>query len=178
MRFAWLKPAMARRTVVLGLALVALALLLSSGVSAQTQTPPQQPAQQAAQTQAPAKPGLAFQNDAGLVLLYVKQEKTADFEALMTKLKDALAKNESPEVKQQAAGWKIFKAPNGPAPQGAVAYIMMMDPVVKGAEYSFLGILYKAFPSDAKAIFDQWNDLKAANQPVVTFDLALVTKMQ
>ncbi len=180
MRFAWFKPATARRTVRFGLAPVALVLLLSAGATAQTaqQQTGQQPAQQAQAAQAPAKPGLAFQNDAGLVLLYVKQEKTTDFEGLMTKLKDALAKNEAPEVKQQAAGWQIFKAPNGPAPAGTVAYLMLMDPVVKGAEYSFLALLYKAFPTDAKAIFDQWNDMKAPNQPVVTFDLTRVTKMQ
>ena len=38
--------------------------------------------------QAPAKPTLTFQNDAGVVLLYVKADKTADFEELMTKFKD------------------------------------------------------------------------------------------
>ncbi len=180
MRFAWLKPAAARRTVLFGLAPIALVLILSAGATAQSaqQQTGQQPAQQAQTAKEPAKPGLAFQNDAGLVLLYVKQEKTADFEGLMTKLKDALAKSESADVKQQVTGWQIFKAPNGPAPAGSVAYVMFMNPVVKGAEYSFLGLLYKAFPNDAKAIFDQWNDMKAPNQPVVTFDLSLVSKMQ
>ena len=35
---------------------------------------------------------------------------------VMGKLKEALAKSEKPERKQQAAGWKIFKSPD---PAGA-----------------------------------------------------------
>jgi hypothetical protein len=124
-----------------------------------------------------AKPALTFQGDAGLILLYVKAEKTADFEALMAKLKEGLAKIDTPESKQAAAGLRLFKAPNGPAPAGAVLYIMLADPVAKGAEYAFLPILYKAFPAEAKSFLDKWQDVKHATGPVV-WDLQLVSKMQ
>jgi hypothetical protein len=124
-----------------------------------------------------AKPALVFQGDAGLILLYVKAEKTADFEALMAKLKEGYAKIDTPETKQAAASLKLLKAPNGPAPAGAVLYMLLADPAVKGAEYAFLPTLYKAFPAEAKSFLDKWQDVKHATGPVV-WDLQLISKMQ
>ena len=57
------------------------------------------------------KPTLVFQNDAGLIIFYIKPDKTADFEELMTKLKEGLGKMDAPEAKQQAASMKLFKNP-------------------------------------------------------------------
>lgn len=81
--------------------------------------------------QAADKPTKTFEGDAAVALVYVKADKTADFEDLMAKFKEALSKSEVAEVKQQTAGLKIFKAPNGPAPAGAALYVMIADPVVK-----------------------------------------------
>src|SRR5437764_12021515 len=78
-------------------------VLAASTVQAQQATPP---AQQAAA--APAK--RVFGSDAGLVLNFIKADKTADFEAVMVKLKEALNKSDKPERKAQAASWKVFKA--------------------------------------------------------------------
>jgi len=122
----------------------------------------------------PQKPTVAFQNDAGLMILYVKADKTADFEELAARLKEGLTKIEAPEVKQQAESWKLFKGPVG---NGTAVYVMLADPVVKNVEYWFLSLLYKAFPADAQALYQKWTDAKAANPPAV-FDLTLVTKMQ
>jgi len=120
--------------------------------------------------QATDKPTKTFEGDAAVALVYVKAEKTADFEELMTKFKEALGKSEVAEVKQQAAGLKIFKAPSGPAPAGSALYVMIADPVVKNVEYWFLSILYKAFPADAQALYQKWTDTKAGTGPVF-FDL-------
>jgi hypothetical protein len=129
---------------------------------------------QAQQGQEAQKPTVAFQNDAGLIILYVKADKTADFEGMMTKLKEGLGKIEAPEVKQQAASWKLFKGPVG---NGTAVYVMIADPAVKNVEYWFLTLLYKAFPADAQTLYQQWTDAKATNPPAV-FDLTLVTAMQ
>ncbi len=80
------------------------------------------------------KPTLAFQNDAGLIIFYVKPDKTADFEELMTKLKDGLSKVEAPEAKQMLAGMKLFKTPVAAGAQVA-SYVLFADPVVKNTEY-------------------------------------------
>jgi hypothetical protein len=128
--------------------------------------------------QEPPKPALTFEGDAGLMLLYVKADKTADFDAMLEKLKEAFGKIDTPEVKQEAASLRVFKAPNGPAPPGAVLYVMLADPPVKSVEYAFLPILYKAFPAEAKAFSEKWAEVKHAQAPVVWRDLVLVTKMQ
>lgn len=125
-----------------------------------------------------AKPALTFDADAGVMLLYVKAERAADFEEMMGRLKEAMGKIEDPEVQKQAAGFKVFKAPNGPAPAGAMLYMMIADPAVKNVEYAFLPILYKAFPAEAKAFADKWAEIKHTQSPVVWKDLQLVTQMR
>jgi hypothetical protein len=124
------------------------------------------------------KPTLAFQNDAGLIIFYVKPDKTADFEDLMTKLKDGLAKMDAPEAKQQAGSMKLFKNPVAANATVAV-YVLFADPAVKSVEYWFLPILYKAYPAEAQALFAKWQDVKATQpaQPGI-FDLTQVIKFQ
>ena len=49
-----------------------------------------------------------FASDGGMVLNFIKPDKTADFEAVIGKLKEALQKSAKPDRKQQAASWKVF----------------------------------------------------------------------
>lgn len=164
MRLTWFALVSRRRPMLAG---VVLALALAFG------SPSLSSAQEAQADPATQKPTVAFQNDAGLMILYVKADKTADFEGMMTKLKEGLTKSEAPEAKQQAESWKLFKGPVG---NGTAVYIMIADPAVKNVEYWFLSLLYKAFPADAQTLYQGWTDAKAANPPAV-FDLTLVTKM-
>src|SRR5690348_1952028 len=68
--------------------------------------------QTSAQAEEPHPPNNArvFASDAGMVLNFIKPEKTADFEAVIAKLRDALQRSDKPERKQQAASWKVFRA--------------------------------------------------------------------
>jgi hypothetical protein len=124
------------------------------------------------------KPTLVFQNDAGLIIFYVKPDKTADFEELMTKLKDGLTKMEAPEAKQMLAGMKLFKTPVA-AGATVASYVLFADPIVKNTEYWLLSLLYKAYPAEAQALYAKWQDVKAANpaQPAI-LDLTQVIKFQ
>ena len=84
------------------------------------------------------------------MLLFIKPDKTADFETILTRVKDALARSDKPERRQQAAGWRVFKArETGP---GAVAiYVSVMDPVAKDADYSLGALLSEASAGAATA---------------------------
>jgi hypothetical protein len=124
------------------------------------------PAQQAAA--APAK--RVFGSDAGMVLNFIKADKTADFEAVMVKLKEALNKSDKPERKAQAAGWKVFKSPE-PAAGGNVLYVFIIDPSVKDADYTVSTILAEAFPQEVQAIFKQYSDSYASGQNFVNLQL-------
>ena len=88
-----------------------------------------------------------FNSDAGVILNFVKADKTADFESVLNKLKEGLAKSEKPERKAMAAGWKVFKAAE-PAPGSGVIYVFVIDPVAKGQEYSVGNLLVEAFGAE------------------------------
>jgi hypothetical protein len=94
--------------------------------------------------------------DVVLVTMIIKPDKVADFEMVLNKVKEALAKSEQPERKQQAAGWTVFKGATA-APQGAV-YIMRIDPIVKGAEYDLMRIIAEVFPVEVQEIFAKYKE--------------------
>jgi hypothetical protein len=158
-----------RRPALAGLALAFVMVCAAAG-SAFAQAAP-------AQGQAAEKPALTFSHDAGLVIFFVKPDKTADFEDMMNKLKEGLAKMDAPEYKQQAASLRLFKEATPPAGATFVRYFMVADPIVKDVEYWFLPILYKAYPNDAQALFQKWQDIKVAPGQW-TLDLGLVLKFQ
>ena len=149
-----------------GAALVAMTLASASTASAQ-QPPPAPPAGQppANQTPAtpaapaaaePAKPVLTINSDAAIITLLIKPDKTADFELVLAKLKEALNKSEKPERKQQAAGWKVFKSSQ--MAQGNAVYLMRIDPVVKGEEYDITRLIAEVFPVEVQEIFAKYKD--------------------
>jgi hypothetical protein len=143
-----------------------------SAAAAQAQTPPAQaPAQPAQQAQA-AVNTRTFPGDAGMILNFIKPDKTADFEAVMAKLKEALQKSDKPERKQQAAGWKIFKSPD---PAGAnTLYVFVIDPAIKGADYSVANILAEAFPADqVTELYKQYAGAYAQGQNIINLNMVV-----
>jgi hypothetical protein len=126
---------------------IAASLLIAGSVSAQ---------QPAAQAQ-PAKSPYVFASDGALVLNFVKADKTADFEMVLGKLREALMKSEKPERKQQAASWKVFKAAE-PGPNMSAIYVSFMYPAVKGADYSVGTVLSEGFPQEVQAIFKTYSE--------------------
>ena len=137
-----------------------------AGQPATTQPPSGQPAQQA--QQAPTK--RVFANDAGLVLNFIKPDKTGDFEAVVTKLKEALNKSDKPERKEQAKSWKVFKSPD-PAAGGNVLYVFVIEPSVKDADYTVSTILAEAFPQEVNALYKQYAESYASGQNFVNLQL-------
>ena len=129
-------------------------------------------AQAAPAQQAQAAPtARVFASDAGMVLNFIKADKTADFEAVVAKLKEALQKSEKPERKQQAASWKVFRSPD-PAAGGAALYVFIIDPSVKGADYTVSTILSEAFPpAEVNTLYKQYADAYASGQNFVNLTL-------
>ena len=126
-------------------------------------------AAQAASAQAPPN-ARVFASDAGMVLNFIKPDKTADFETIVTRLKEALQKSDKPARKQQAATWKVFRATE-PGANGSVLYIFAIDPAVKGADYTVSTILAEAFPSEVKALYQEYADSYASGQNFVNLTL-------
>jgi hypothetical protein len=153
-----------------------MALLLAGGlgiaVPAVAQEPAPPPAQPGAQQPAPQAPSEAtqattppatpqnpfmFGSDAAMLTFFVKADKTADFEKVMNKVHQALAASEKPERRQQAAGWKLYKAAE-PGPSGTVLYINLLSPVLKGADYTISKILAESYPQEVTQLFPLYRD--------------------
>jgi hypothetical protein len=164
MRMVQSRWAQGRRNVILG-ALVTAGLTVAPVHALLAQAPAPAPGPPAGQTPPPAQPaaptqpapGLLFDADAGLVIMNIKSDKTADFEKVMSKLHDALAKSDKPERRQQAAGWKLYRAAE-PGPGGAVTYVHVMTPTLKGADYTVTKIMYEVFPTEVQALFPLLRD--------------------
>jgi hypothetical protein len=161
-----MRPALVRRPGWIALGIV-VGVLASSAVHAAQAAP-------AAQAE-PAKNPFMFMSDGSLLINYVKPEKAADFEMVMGKVKEALAKSEKPERKGQAEGWKVFKT-DLPGPGGAVTYFMIVDPVIKGNDYNMRQILTEAFGvADTNTIYKTLAD-SVAGQQLVAMTLTLNMK--
>jgi hypothetical protein len=131
-----------RRPFVMSTGALALALL-PAALCAQTPAPATQPPAQAA---APAAPKLAFASPAGVLLVPIKPDQTAVFEEFATKLAAGLAKTEDATLKQQAAGFKVFKAAE---PFGTNAlFVITVEPTVPNAEYDLFAMLQKTMTPD------------------------------
>jgi hypothetical protein len=109
------------------------------------------PAQQAPAA-APAPQARVFTGDVGLMFNQIKPDKTADFEMIVGKLKEALAKSDDPVHKQMAQGWRVIKNPE-PIQGGNYLYVFLIDPVVKDADYTVSRVLAKAFPAEVQELF-------------------------
>jgi hypothetical protein len=150
--------------IVLGMLVVVLAASLARAQQPPAPAAPPGQAQAAPQTR-------TFPNDGGMILNFIKPDKTADFETVVTKLKEALAKSEKPERKEQAKTWKVFKSPD-PAAGGNVLYVFIIDPAVKGADYSVANILAEAFPAaEVNELYKQYAGAYAQGQNIVNLTL-------
>lgn len=96
---------------------------------------------------APQPDPFNFNIDTVLLFFPVKEAATADFESVMTTLKEVLTKSDKPDRKSQANTFQVFKI-EGPAQGGNVTYAMLIDPVAKGITYDFGKILSEGLPPD------------------------------
>ena len=139
-----------------------------------TQTPTPPPGKPAPEPAAPpaAQPaaGRVLTGDAGLIFFPVKPERSADFEKIMEKLKEALAASEDPARREQAAGWKVFKAVE-PGPNNTALYVFLIDPAVKGGDYAFWKTLYDTFPAEVQELYRLYNAATAGGQSLLNLQL-------
>ena len=142
--------------------------MCASSASAQ---PPVQPPAQPMQQATPAPAARVFGSNTGVVLNFIKPDKTADFEAVLAKLKDALQNSSNAQRMEQAASWKVYKSPD-PGPAGSVLYLYIVDPVIKGADYAVATILAEAFSSEELAALNKrFTEAYASGQNIVNLNL-------
>jgi hypothetical protein len=134
--------------MVLALALTVTCSAIAFGQPA-VQAPSNGPAE-------PAKPVFTLGGDAAVLTFLIKPDKTADFEIVLGRLKEALQQNENPRRHDQAAGWKVFKSPE--MAQGNAVYVMRIDPVIKGEEYDITRLIAEVFPVEVQDLFVKYKE--------------------
>lgn len=128
------------RVMVSGIALAAFTLAGATAASAQEAT----------------APTLSFEGDRALMIVLIKPDKTADFEAVIAKYQEALGKSDKPVRKEQLAGMKVFKSP---APMGGnAAYVFSFDPILKGEEYDITKVVAEVFPVEVLEIYEKYKN--------------------
>jgi hypothetical protein len=135
----------------------------------------QEAAQEGAQQQAPQRPpALTFDGDVALWTVGVNPNHTRDFEQVMTRLKEVLRSSEKPERRRQAEGWKIMRAQTNPQ-TGQVMYIHMLNPVVRGADYNVLELIYEVVEDheERTRIYEQYRAAFGASLAVTTGSIAI-----
>ena len=128
-------------------------------------------ANMAAQSSA-AHQSLTFEGDTALWTVAIKPDKTADFEQIMKKVHEALLKAPDPERRQQAAGWRVMKI-SKPLPDGNIAYVHIVHPVVSGADYTIMKTLYDAFPDERQALYELYRGAFAQSLSMATGSIAV-----
>jgi hypothetical protein len=119
-----------------------------SVTSAIAQTAPAAPALQATL----AKSAYAFSGDAAITINVIRADKTADFEMIVGKLREALQNSAKPERVQQAASWKVYKADDR-GPSGSTIYVFLIDPIVPDSDYTPSTILSEGFPHEVRSLY-------------------------
>jgi hypothetical protein len=148
---------------------IALAAAPAAAQTPASQTPPSTPAGTA---QAPAAPQAAvpasrkFTADSGVIFNVIKPDKVADFEAVMARVKEGLARSSDPKRKQQAISWRVFKGLEA-GPGGAVVYLFFLDPAVKDQDYTVSGILTEAFPDEAQDLWAKYTACFVSGQTML-----------
>jgi hypothetical protein len=143
----WTSATAVLRRIGIALMLIAVVVLTSAGLAYAQAAPAQQ-----APAAAPAPQARVFTGDVGIMYNIIKPDKTADFEMVIGKLKEALAKSDDPVHKQMAQGWRVIKNPE-PIQGGNYLYVFLIDPVVKDADYTVSRVLAKAFPAEVQELF-------------------------
>lgn len=161
MTTAWLAARRRNVPVLRQVFILASALMVAGRVSVvQVETAP---------AQAPA-PSRVFASDAGMIINTIKADKTADFEMVAGKIKEALQKSENADRKAQAASWRVFRVME-PGPNNSVLYVFWFDPPVKGADYTVSKILNEGFPAEVQALYKTFNDSYAGGQSLLNLQL-------
>jgi hypothetical protein len=112
-----------------------LALVVAGGVALDQAAPaPPVPPQPAAPVVSPDPAAAQFSTPVGLLLVAVKPDRAADYEAVILALQQAFQKTSDATRRAMAQGWRVYKAAETDA-KSNVLYVHALAPVVPGADY-------------------------------------------
>ena len=103
-----------------------------------------------------AQTTIEFTGTGAMMIVNVKSASTGDYEAVMGKVREALSTSDDAAKQRMGRGWKIYRQVERQG--GNVTYIHVVDPVVRGGDYTVGNILNVAFPGEVQALYTQFAD--------------------
>lgn len=138
--------------------IVASVLVLATAGPLAQVPPPQIAAPPATATEPPVTPSMpadyTFASGAGLLVFYVQPAKAPDFEQVLGRIREALAKADGPQRKQQAVNWRIYKSAE-PVTDAAV-YVFAFDPALTTVSYDPLLLIAEVLPAELQPLYERF----------------------
>ena len=102
-----------------------------------------------------------------MIFNIIKPDKTADFEAVMAKVKEALAKSDKPKRKQMALSWRVFKGARGrPRRQRRLRLLVRSAGQGRGL-FDHRRSSSEAFPNEAQDLWSKFVNCFATGQTML-----------
>jgi len=125
------------------------------------------------QPEAPVR--IEFTGDVGALYFTVAPGRGAEFEAAMLRASELLRASRTAAQREQAAGWRFFTE-TGAGADTPARYLLLLDPVVKGADYSMRAAAALTDPEDARRLEDAYRFTQSG--PVVQADYRVLLSMR
>ena len=99
-----------------------------------------------------AQEPFTFDGEVAMWSMAIKPDKISDFMEVLDRVKQALENSDDPNARRQLAGWRVVRGAR--MPDGNIIFTHLIDPVIPGADYAMLTILYEGFPDEQRALYD------------------------
>ena len=113
-------------------------------------------------------PERTLSSPAALQFNPIRPDRTAEFEGVLAKVKEALQNSDNPVRRQQLAGWKVFKSTE--PVQGNIMYLFLMNPTVPDANYAISMILNEAFPTEVQELYETFSGAYVGGQSIMNLE--------
>lgn len=132
-------------------------------------------AAQATPRQAETPLRIEFTGDVGALYFTVAPGRGAEFEAAMLRASELLRASRTAVQREQAEGWRFFRE-TGAGTDTPARYILLLDPVVKGADYAMRAAAALADPEEARRLEEAYQFTQSG--PVVQADYRVALSMR
>ena len=158
-------------------ALTCAAAVVSAAPEAALFGPAVQPAlaAQATPRQMETPVRIEFTGDVGALYFTVAPGRGAEFEAAMLRASELLRASRTATQREQAEGWRFFKE-TGAGTDTPARYLLLLDPVVKSADYSMRAAAALTDPEEARRLEDAYRFTQSG--PVVQADYLVLLSMR
>jgi hypothetical protein len=114
---------------------------------------------------------IVFGSNGGLVVNYIKPDKTVAFDFMIDQLRLAMEESRQSTLCEQAARWKVLRTSEA-GPDGTAVYVFAVDPGLRNIDYRLSTLVAEAIPRNPDEFYRRLLDLYASRQNVI--DVAAV----